>query len=677
MLTLLLAGVLLDAGLAFGVQINFWSLLVAMSISAAYSLFRCARHGARHSSKFGTACPSRTARNVFVVILLPAILTGALVWITPSGVITALSSGTDNAAWLFVASQFGSQQEIWPGHGGPMTVLIALSTGVGRLVAVPLSANMTSAAVAVSAVTFLTLSSIVGSVVLTRAIGGNRRTTTAFGGVLAVGLLLLSDFGHLSAWLVIVAVTTSLALHDRADDREKLTLLWIAALSLTLWFPVEPLALACSLGTLIWGLKIGRQERAFRRVVLLDAVVMVVPLAVSLRSFALHISSVGAFASGFSALSLPDLVVGAAEYLARPGGTHSLGWILPLGVAVLGGVTLWKSPRARTAPSGVVLVLCLWAVGMWCIDMYVNAQSGYGSQKLILVATIVCSAWITTSARESRLMVTLAVTLPLVAALLSMARTHMPDGEEVVPRGDTSWVQLAASHLRADTSTLPRACLTDPSWQMFDDPVADDRDQWSAFTCTRFLGSLAAMDDLPNDILRFNAGLETWRWVATRANSNPFLQSDVAILGDDGVPYRTPRLIDYIAETSSLRKLSVETRSEVSEVVLDDELPHSIDVVDSRTGIIEGWAGSRVASVVIVSDGLPTAVPDVAPRFPRSDVELVVGVRELASGFSTQVSLAESAPVCILLRGIDGALYLSQLDEVCLARDDISEHLRR
>ena len=670
-MAVLVSGNLLDAALSLGVQVDFWSLTAAMTVAVAYLALRLALHNAKWTFGTSNAEGGPAKRHLLALLILPVLVAGGLVSLAPTATLKVLSTGTDNAAWLFVSSQFATQQSVWPGHGGAMTVLIALGTGVGRLVAGLSGTETTSASVALTAITFLWLASIGLAGLVARVARRNRRSLASLVGAFFVGLVLLVDYGHLSAWLVVVLAVASIALYERADRHDQTLLLWIGSLSLTVWLPVKPMALICVIGVLILTVKSRRSRSTPSAVLLLDAAVIFVPLALSARTLANHVVSVGAFASSFPSLWIKDLLNGAAEYLAMPGGTHAFPVLIAVGVFALVGLTLWNSPRTRNAPTLGLLVVCAWTVGLVVIDLFANGGTGYGSQKLLLVTMIVCAGWLAVSPTVSGFGLATVAVLLSAGMTISLVRTHVLDGQDAAPRGEDSWVETVVPHLDSGGAALPVACLTDPTWEKFDDPVADDHAWWSSFTCTRFVGSLAGRDDLPNEILRFNTGLETWRQVATRAGENPFLLDQVLILDQRGRPYRITRLLDYVAETASLRALAVEARSQVVEAVSNAPLPHSIDLIDTKAGVIGGWVGSTVSSIVVISNGLSESAVDLVPRFPRADVELTLGARELASGFQVRVAVNERASVCVLLRGLDGRLHLSNRQDSCTSRDDV------
>lgn len=654
----LVTGILVEGAVLIGLAVNFELLVIAASLAAGHQWLR------RVTVMGDLPHQERGVRGAFALPAIGILLTGVLLLTAPGHVLRLLASGTDNAAWLFVSAQFASQEPIWSGHGGSMTVALAFATGVGRLVAVAVGGSSSSVVVPIAAVTFLTLCALGASVPLVRKVRGQTLAALALVVTLGAGSLALLDFGHLSALLVVLLVAVCVVGFERVDHWEQITLLWVAVLALTLWFPVKPLAFFGSLAVLVFMNKVRRTHGLRRGLLVIDAMVIVPPLMLAVRFLLTTITPVGAAASGLITVSFRGVFDGVAQYLARTGGTHSVPLFSTVAVLAL---ACWVARRERCdvrPPTIGLLALAGWAVTLRLIDQIANGQSGYGSQKLILVVTVLLVVWIVVNSRRA-IPVGLSVLILVVSLAISAFRIHFSTDTPLSAPDSASWMTVLENDLSDELTALPKGCVTDPDWGQFDDPVADDRAVWSSFTCTRFLGSLAGRLDLPRDLLEFNVGHETWGWLVDRATKSPFLLDEVLVLDATRVPYRSPRLIDYVAETASVRTLAVETRSTQPDVVGSDPPIHSIDEVDVSRGMLTGWAGSTVDSLVLVSSDFSDGTLTSVSLSPRPDVELAFGVRELASGVRVDFPVPASGSLCVLVRDSGGNYHLANSPGAC------------
>ena len=649
LLAWLVTGVLLEAGVLLGLAVNLELLVSCSLLSVAYLWFRQVASG--HSLRSGAMPPSIPWK----VAVISAATTLLLLLTAPARIVRFLAAGPDNGAWLFVASQFADQRPVWSGHGGPMTVALALATGVGRLFAVFVRASSSSVIVPIGAVSFLTALSLVAALMLSRRSARGLASDLAVRVALVCGAVLLLDFGHLSAWFVLLLTVTCIVGYRSADPQEQIALLWVAVLSLLLWLPVKPLAGLGALGVLVLMVRTRRTRGLSRGLLIIDAVAIIPALLISLRSLTSYITSNGGLATGLVSISVGELLRGAAEFLDRSGGTHSFPLLISLAVFVV--VALFIRRSRPDAPELIGLTLIVWALALRAVDEVANGGSGYGSQKLLLLATLVTLVLIAVSEARTPKLTYVASVMVVLASTMSVVNFHAtPDQSSADWRGE-SWEGVATDGLRGELSALPKACLTDVTWDRFDDPIADDLSVRSAYTCTRFLGSLAARDDLPNELLEFNVGHESWGWVASRVSESSFLRDEVLVLNSSRVPYRRTRLIDFVAESASVPEMSVLTMSQTPDAVSEDAPPHSIDVVDRQSGIVSGWASRSISALVVVSEELGESPLASTRRLPRPDVERVLGPRELAVGFRVKVGLPEAEAVCFLVMDVDGRLF--------------------
>lgn len=654
----LVTGILVEGAVLIGLAINFEVLVVASSLAVAHQWLRRVTVAGEFPHE------ERGMRGAFTLMVFGILSTAVLLLAAPRLVLRVLASGTDNAAWIFVSSQFALQEPIWSGHGGAMTVVLAISSGVGRLVAGGVGASSSSGIVPVGAVSFLTACTLGAGVLLVRSVRGRTRTAVALGLTIGCGTLIFLDFGHLSALLVVILVAWCVVDFESVGEWEQVTLLWVAVLALTLWFPVKPLAFFGSLAVLVFMNKVRCAHGLRRGLVVIDAMVIIPPLMLAMRFLVATITPVGAAASGLITVSFRGIFDGVAQYLARTGGTHSVPLYSTVAVLALACWVARRECGEVRPPTIGLLALAGWAVALRLIDQIANGQSGYGSQKLFLVVTVLLVVWIVVNSRRA-IPVGLSVLILVVSLAISAFRIHFSTDTPLSAPDSASWMTVLESKLSDELTDLPKACVTDPTWDRFDDPVADDRAVWSSFACTRFLGSLAGRPDLPRDLLEFNVGHETWGWLVDRATESPFLLDEVLVLDATRVPYRSPRLIDYVAETASVRTLAVETRSTQPDVVDSDPPIHSIDEVDVSRGMLTGWVGSTVDSLVLVSSDFSDGTLTSVSLSPRPDVELAYGVRELASGVRFDFPVPASGSLCVLVRDSGGNYHLANSLGAC------------
>lgn len=649
LLAWLVTGVLVEAGLVFGLAVNFQLVVSCALLSIVHLLLRQSARGCQLKSD-----GRREWLPLWGTLFAAAVSALALITV-PRGVVHVLASGPDNGSWLFVSSQFADQRPIWSGHGGPMTVAIAFATGVGRLAALLVGASPSSVIVPIGAVSFLTVLSVVGAILLCCRSAHGSASRFAMTAAVFCGAVLFLDFGHLSAWFVLLLLTTFFVQYPTAVSEGRIALLWIAVLSFLLWLPLKPLSALGALGVL--GLMVGKRRALgiSRGLVVIDAMVIIPALLISSQSLLAHVTAFGGFATGLFSISAGGLLRGAADYLDLSGGTHSLSLLVSLVVFAL--VALGVRRSKPSAPAAIALGLLAWALGLRLLDEVVNGGSGYGSQKLLLLVTLV--ALVSISASDARIpkLTSLASVAVLVGSTISVVNFHSAADSATVHWQGDSWEGVVEDGLKDELGALPKACLTDATWDRFDSPVTDDLSVRSAYTCTRFLGSMAGRGDLPNDLLEFNVGHESWGWVASRVSASSFLRDDVLVLDSSREPYRRTRLIDFVSESASLPEMAVLTMSRIPDAVLEAAPPHSIDDVDLQNGVVKGWASRSISALVMVSEQLGNSSLPAVRRSPRPDVELVLGPRELASGFVVDVAGEKLSSSCFLVMDVEGRVF--------------------
>lgn len=649
-LIILVSGTLIDGALALGFAINVELLTACTALGSAqlWLRSRCIRSGATERAQ-----SARASLGVGAAILLAALVT----LVTPATIIRLLAGGQDNGGWLYVSSQLTAGGPVWSGYGGPLTLVLSAATGLARLIVVAIGGTSESALIPLLALSIVTAFTIgVALLLAIQMLSPSRARFPAAGAVLVLttSVLAFLDYGHLSALLVFLALAGALILFPSSTRSEQSALLWIAALAMGLWLPLRPLLIP-GIAIALWhSWTLRRRHMATKGLVVIDVMTVLPPVLLSLRSLVVHVEATPTFATSLPAVSLSGLVDGVADLLARSGGTHTV----PLAAAGLVALIAFHEARLRgamrTPVFGFVALLLAWAFTFRLVDQIVNGGSAYGSQKLLLLASPIALLWLIRYADPGRLLVSCAVAVVLIPVVWSIIEENRPsEAQQQIVRGNT-WIDALASDIGQPVGKLPVGCVTDPTWEAFDDPVADDVAVNSAYTCTRFLGSLAARSDLPNELLEFNVGEVTWRDTVRLLPQSQFQSSDIIILNGDRSPYRVLRLLDLVAESAGIRELEVQVAGEAPNLGAPTSLSHSIDLIDYDGGFIAGWVGPEVASLVVVSEIRSPQPPHSVPLTPRRDVEELLGPRGLPSGFRVSMGEALTSDSCLYLIGRDG-----------------------
>lgn len=654
-LIILVSGTLIDGAFALGFAANVELLVGCTALGAAHHWLRskCIRR-----SVSGPAALGRQWLGGSVAIIVTALVT----LLSPAVVVRLLAGGQDNGGWIYVAAQLTSGGPVWSGYGGPMTLVLTIFTGVARSMVVLTGGSPDSMLVPLLAIALVTALIVV--VVLSLAI----RSFAAFDGrsrafasalVLGISTVAFLDFGHVSALLVFLVFARVIMVHPVESRHEQNALIWVAVLAMGLWLPFRPLlipgvAIACLHS---WSLR--RDSIATKGLLIVDGVTLVPPVLLSMRSLLVHVEATPTFAMSIPAVSLSGLVDGAADLLARSGGTHSLPLWAASSAAALVLFGARHSSDARTPAFGLVVLLLVWAFSLRLVDQLVNGGSAYGSQKLLLLVTPIALLWLLQSAASGRIVLITALIVGVVPVAWSIVDEHLSERSRSLVASRDTWIERLAVDIGQPVGNFAVGCVTDPTWGIFDDPVPDDIDVNSAYTCTRFLGSFAAGDDLPNELLKFNVGEVSWGETVQQLPSSAIQLRDVIVLDGDRTAYRTTRLLDYVAESAGLRELGIRLTDEAPDLSAQTSAPHSIDGVNFEEGTITGWVGPQVASIVVVSEGRYPQSRESITLTPRPDVEELLGPRALASGFSMTIGEALPMNSCVYLIGRDGEPFLT------------------
>lgn len=652
-LIILVSGTLIDGALAFGFALNAELLVGCTALGVIHHWLRskCIRR---------SGCGPAARGRRWLVPSAALIMTALVTLVAPATVVRLLAGGQDNGGWLYVTAQLTSGGPVWSGYGGPMTLVLSVFTGLSRVIAVLTGGALESMLVPLLAVALATaLTVVVVLLLVIRTFGdfGGSYRTAATTLILAVYAAAFLDFGHLSALLVFLVVAGVIVVYPAAVPDEQNALIWVAVLAMGLWLPLRPLLILGIPIALLHSWSLRRDSLATKGLLVIDGVALVPPVVLSLRSLLVHVEATPTFAVSLPAVSLSGLVDGAANLLARSGGTHSL----PLWAAssvlllLLGGAR--RSVSARTPVFGLVVLLLVWAFSLRLVDQAANGGSAYGSQKLLLLVSPIALLWLFRSTASGRLLFATALTVGVAPIAWSIADEHLSVDSQPLTASNDTWIDRLENDIRQPVGTFAVGCVTDLTWEVFDNPVPDDINVSSAYTCTRFLGSLAAGNDLPNDLLEFNVGEVSWREAVQRLPRSPIQLRHVMVLDGDRTAYRTTRLLDFAAESAGIRELELRLSGEAPDLSSQTSAPHSIDVINYEEGVITGWVGPQVASIVVVSEGTHPQVRASIPLAPRPDVEELLGPRGLASGFSVSIGKALPLDSCVYFISRDGESF--------------------
>jgi hypothetical protein len=158
--------------------------------------------------------------------------------------------------------------------------------------------------------------------------------------------------------------------------------------------------------------------------------------------------------------------------------------------------------------------------------------------------------------------------------------------------------------------------------------------------------------------------------VARHALEHPlWLTEGVLVIDPNGGTVREERLLDVLSQEFLTRPLPIEVASELTSDGVCEPAPVSID---SRDGVLVGWASTDVIGLVVTDLEPDAADLDPAVRFVRDDVATVLGAAERRSGFrSRPMEIPESAQILARMR--DGGLHIVGDGRGCSSASEIRE----
>ena len=606
----------------------------------------------------------------------------------------------DYANWLANLSQ-AEAGEFEPRFGGIFNLFLILSLGLARAVHLVVGYPLTGYGVVVLALTFavLLLGVLAGFACgrvyqgLLRA--GLRAREAAI--VSAAVLLLLSWFlrdvhrlGHLTAGLVVVIIVHEIGVLGSAPrSEERRWRLLVVVLATSLWFPLEPLMAFALLLLLFFGIK--NRPRDVRwggsQAIVGSALVLVVLLP-SLRlplrlSRDLLLSLSGGTTGGTQRLVESLLALPGATVTLHPGFLVAAAVLVPLSILLSGPL----DPRSLIASFAMFFVVLVRAY-----DVFVNGGVSYGSIKLLWISTtlsllssgLVVVETLLFRARGSHQrvlslgVVGLVLFLGLLPGGLNLIRkswvySPLSDAARIDAQTDNAWLSPGVFERSRPIQDLPKICLATS------DPHASERftGSYESYPCTRVIGGFGYASEpyaAESSIGSLSIGMalrgSPLSLVARHALEHPlWLTEGVLLIDPNGGVVREERLLDVLSQEFLTRPLPIEVISEPNSDGGCEPAPVSID---SRDGVLVGWASTDVIGLV-VTDLEPVAADlDPAVRFVRDDVATVLGASERRSGFrSGPMEIPEGAQLLARMR--DGGLQTVGDGRGCSSSSEIGE----
>lgn len=475
-----ITGVISIAGAAIGFGIDNghrwnlielqWTLLICLLVVALIALFW----------KRPTTVPFR---RQFVSILVPVIAVSGFLLISRmaarpfAGGLTAVgyfvdhASGEDNAKWLDFSGQLMSGAHINQGVflGGALQLVIVFVATVLSVVSGVLLGGVNEVFVAANSVVYsqfllialvpLALSPLAEARFQARNPDRERSERSwipapalwAGALVLVTACAALLNFGHFTLQWVILVVTLWIAVFLASSDSRNVRIIaaLIVATSVSVWFPMAPIAVVILAAIPVWLITMAVRHRAVRRADVLPWVAWLIVcllMAQSLRATLLYMTDqaapMAADAGGAVRGVAAAFHVPALDLLTSQGGTESTGPILAILLAASFAlaalfISAWRVADSRGSvvvgflPALIVLGygLLLSVLGTW----WAGSGPAYGAVKVTFMASITV----------------LAVVLPV--GIMQFDRLHWS-------MNTVKWISLAlVVYLLAADGILPRA----------------------------------------------------------------------------------------------------------------------------------------------------------------------------------------------------------------------------
>jgi len=381
----------------------------------------------------------------------------------------------------------------------------------------------------------------------------------------------------------------------------------------------------------------------------------------------------------------------AESLLSRTGGTVELHLGFLVAAAVL--VPLSFSLSGPRDPRNVVASFAMFfVIVVRAYDVFTNGGVSYGSTKLLWISTtisllmsgLVVVEMLLLRARGShqRFVSLGAAGLVLFLGLLpgglnlirkSWVYSPLPDAARIEAQADNAWLSPGVFERSRPIQDLPKICLAAA------DPRASESfiGTYESYPCTRVIGGFGYASEpyaAESSIGRFSIGMalsgSSLSLVARHALEHPlWLTEGVLVIDPNGGTVREERLLDVLSQEFLTRPLPIEVTSELTSDGVCEPAPVSID---SRDGVLVGWASTDVIGLVVTDLEPDAADLDPAVRFVRDDVATVLGAAERRSGFrSRPMEIPESAQILARMR--DGGLHIVGDGRGCSSASEIRE----
>lgn len=394
-------------------------------------------------------------RRQFLSVLLPVILLGFFLIVitiwwtqapalqTPVSYLMGHATAEDNAKWLDFAALLAAGGPIDQGVplGGPLQLMLTVVATAMAAGSTLLYGGVNEVMVAANTVVFsqylfvvlapLALAPIAETVYRVRRPGNGFRLARVPAPMIWTGSLILvaavliaTAYGHLTWQYTVIAVTLWITVYlvDLPIPRARLLTSLIVVASLTVWLPMNVVALVVLVGWITVLLRNGLRDRSWDGIAIVLVVIVAVGVAQPMFSSFAFITASSTSASGVGAGSAAGgLTTGVIVALIDPtllaasGGTEVAGPLLVvLALAGAVGAALWGelqggrvSNYVRFVPVGLIAGF---TVALQILDQWLTGSApNYGSNKFTFLAAIAIAA----------------ATLPIALLMLSPRSSRM------------------------------------------------------------------------------------------------------------------------------------------------------------------------------------------------------------------------------------------------------------
>lgn len=375
-------------------------------------------------------------RRQFLAVLLPVLLLGLFFVVmttwwtqapalqTPMSYLMGHAIAEDNAKWLDFAALLAAGAPIDQAVplGGPLQLVLTVVATAMAAASTFVYGGVNEVMVAANTVVFsqylfvalapLALAPIAEFAYRARRAGGGVRTARvpapliwAGSVILVAAVLMATAYGHLTWQYTVIAVTLWIATYlvELPIPRARLATSLVVVASMTVWLPMNVIALVLLVGWIVVIVRNGVRHRSWDWISIALVVLVTVSVAQPmLSSFAfLSAASSSASGTGFGAGGISAGVIVAfidATLLAATGGTEVAGPLLVV-LAVTGAVgAAWWGDRHRDRSANYtrfipVALLAGFTVALQVLDQWLTGTApNYGSSKFTFLAAIAIAA---------------------------------------------------------------------------------------------------------------------------------------------------------------------------------------------------------------------------------------------------------------------------------------------